>query len=141
MLFAGHETTSNTIGLVLLELARNPHIQTRLRREIHDMQAAIWARGDTELSASDLDAMPLIQAVIKETLRMHPVVPHSFRYPLADDVLPLSKPVVTKSGEVMTELPIVKGTRIILSIAAYQRYVTYLTSFWSWTHLVLVAAV
>lgn len=123
MLFAGHETTSNTVGLVLLEMAKNPSIQTRLRRETYDMEKVFRARGDTEFSATDLEAMPLTQAVIKETLRMHPVVPHGYRWAVKDDVLPLAKPIVTKSGKTLTAVPIAKGTRILMSIAAYNRFV------------------
>lgn len=134
MLFAGHETTSNTVGLILLEMARNPSVQIRLRREIYDMEKVVRARGDTEFSAIDLEAMPLVQAIIKETLRMHPVAPHSFRWSLQDDVLPLAKPIVTKSGKTLTAVPIAKGTRILMSIAAYNRFVLLKTLFLSNTY-------
>ena len=38
-----------------------------------------------------------------------------------DDVLPLSKPVVAKTGEVLSELPVPKGTTVTVSIAVYNR--------------------
>lgn len=38
-----------------------------------------------------------------------------------DDVLPLSKPIITASGQVINNLPVAKGTKIIASIAAYNR--------------------
>ena len=123
ILFAGHDTSSNTIGLVLLEMARKPSIQTRLRREVRDKKKKIQARGDTEVTAADLEAMPFLQAVVKETLRMHPVAPHGFRYASKDDVLPLTNPIVTRSGKILTEVFISKGTRIMASIAAYNRCV------------------
>ncbi|KAJ8584424.1 cytochrome P450 [Rhizopogon salebrosus TDB-379] len=46
ILFAGHETTSNTVTWALLELARHPEIQSRLRMEIRETEATIHARGD-----------------------------------------------------------------------------------------------
>ena len=41
---------------------------------------------------------------------------------MTDDVLPLSKPLVTTSGESLAELLIPKGLRIISSLTAYNRY-------------------
>ncbi|KAG6333136.1 hypothetical protein ID866_5950 [Astraeus odoratus] len=38
-----------------------------------------------------------------------------------DDILPLSQPITTKSGDIMHEVPVPKGTRIIVSVAAYNR--------------------
>lgn len=118
ILFAGHETTSNTICWALLELARHPDVQEKLRQEIHEY---IISHGVTELTASDFDSMPFLQAVLKETLRLHCVLVHTFRQAAQDDVLPLAHPVTTKSGKRLTELPIAKGTRVLLSIAAYNR--------------------
>ena len=38
-----------------------------------------------------------------------------------DDILPLSEPITTESGEVVNEIIVPKGTRIVASIAAYNR--------------------
>jgi cytochrome P450 len=59
---------------------------------------------------------------LQEVLRFYTVVFHSYRYASQDDVLPLSQPITKISGEVINELPVPKGTRIIASIAAYNRY-------------------
>jgi len=50
------------------------------------------------------------------------VVYHVHRCAGQDDVLPLSQPITTRSGKVIYELPIPKGTRILTSIAAYNRH-------------------
>jgi hypothetical protein len=39
-----------------------------------------------------------------------------------DEVLPLSKPIVTKSGKIIMELPIPKNMVLIISNAGYNRY-------------------
>ncbi|KAG1836808.1 cytochrome P450 [Suillus subalutaceus] len=39
IIFAGHETTSNTVSWALLELARHPEIQSRLREEIWETES------------------------------------------------------------------------------------------------------
>ncbi|KAJ8585426.1 cytochrome P450 [Rhizopogon salebrosus TDB-379] len=121
ILFAGHETTSNTITWALLELAKQPEIQSRLRAEIRKTEAAIHARGDADFTIADFDSMPYTTAVMKEVLRFYCVLYHSYRCASQDDVLPLSQPITKRSGEVIYELPVPKGTRIVASIAAYNR--------------------
>lgn len=121
ILFAGHETTSNTISWGLLELARQPEIQSRLRAEIWETEAAVHARGDMDFTIADFDAMPYTTAVMKEILRFCTVIYHANRCASQDDVLPLSQPITTRSGDVIRELPVPKGTRIVASIAAYNR--------------------
>ena len=123
-MLAGQETTSNTLSWAFLELAKQPHIQTRLRREIHEMERTIRARGDTDFTVADFEAMPYLQAVLKEILRYYPAVPHTYRQSLRDDVLPLSRPIVTRSGKTITEIPIRAGLRLNLSVCAYNRWVS-----------------
>ncbi|KAF8557928.1 cytochrome P450 [Imleria badia] len=121
LLIAGHETTATSISFILLELARSPQVQSRLRDEIRKTEAAVYARGDSQLEVQDVDAMSYLNAVIKEGLRLHPAGPHAFRVPLQDEILPLSKPILTESGEMISEVLLPKGTEIVISIAAYNR--------------------
>ncbi|XP_013196085.2 cytochrome P450 CYP12A2 [Amyelois transitella] len=60
MLFAGVDTTANTIMFTLYLLASNPEKQEKLREEI--------------LSTSNEDKRPYLRACIKESLRLMPVV-------------------------------------------------------------------
>lgn len=120
-MLAGQETTSNTLSWALLELARHPEVQTRLRAEIHAMERIIHERGDTGFTVADLEAMPYLQATLREIFRFNPVVYHLFRMSKKDDVIPLSKPITTLSGKTVTEVPIPKGLRIVVSVAAYNR--------------------
>ncbi|KIY53214.1 cytochrome P450 [Fistulina hepatica ATCC 64428] len=57
-----------------------------------------------------------------ESLRFHPTVPIINRSPTTDDVLPLSVPIALTTGEVINELPIPKGQKIVASIASYNRF-------------------
>lgn len=57
----------------------------------------------------------------QEVLRFHPVSFNNFRQSATDDVLPLFRPLTLRSGEVITELPVPKGMKVIISIAAYNR--------------------
>jgi len=64
-MFAGHESTANTIGWSLLELAKHPEVQSRLRTEIREAEAAALARGDPEITITDIDHMTYLHAVTK----------------------------------------------------------------------------
>ncbi|KAG7448645.1 cytochrome P450 [Guyanagaster necrorhizus] len=121
IILAGHETTSNTLCFVLFEMCKQPEMQERLRREIRATERVIHDRGDTQFSPSDFDSMPYLSAVVKETLRFHPIAYNIYRVAAKDDVLPLSMPITTTSGKVLHELPIPKGLHIDASVAAYNR--------------------
>ncbi|KIK60492.1 hypothetical protein GYMLUDRAFT_609833 [Collybiopsis luxurians FD-317 M1] len=139
LLFGGHETSTLTQSWAFYgktdlstaqawesdfsssELARNPQLQARLRAEITATQEAIFDRGDSEFTLRDFEEMPLLNAVAKETLRFYPVAMHLFRTSYEDDVLPLSKPLMGQNGQLITEIPIPKGTQVIGSCHAYHR--------------------
>ncbi|KAK0203697.1 cytochrome P450 [Desarmillaria ectypa] len=115
---AGHETTATTLTWTLYELAKNPDLQTKLRHEVKDMEKAI-SGGDC--SVANFESMPYLQAVMKEALRMHPVSYYGLREAVRDDVIPLSKPVTLRDGNVVKEVPVAKGTTVYISIAGYNR--------------------
>ncbi|KAJ3837966.1 cytochrome P450 [Lentinula raphanica] len=121
LLLAGHETTANTLSWLFYELVRDLDLQNKLREEIRAAEKVAAARGESELTIVDLEKMQLLGATVKELLRYHPVAIHMFRRADEDDVLPLSTPITTTTGEVLTELPVPKGTRTIISITAYNR--------------------
>lgn len=64
-----------TFGLqlifTLLELARQPEIQRRLREEVTEMYEAARARGDEDLTPGDIDNLPFTNAVVKVRLSLH----------------------------------------------------------------------
>ncbi|KAG6808982.1 hypothetical protein H0H92_002100 [Tricholoma furcatifolium] len=123
IILAGHETTANTLSWALLELSRRPDIQTKLRNEIKAVEKAFLARGDDHYTSTDLDSMAYLNAVLKETLRYHPVVISLIREAARDDVIPLSTPIRTVSGELITEIPVSKGQKVSTSIGCYNRQV------------------
>lgn len=64
--------------------------------------------------------------VYQESMRFQPAVYQNYRMAAHDTVLPLSKPITTTTGETISSLPIGKGTKLVLSIAAYNRYFPHL---------------
>ncbi|KAK7045258.1 cytochrome P450 [Favolaschia claudopus] len=115
LLLAGQDTTTNTIGFGLLELAQNTDFQDQLRAEIH---SSLGVGGDTTV----YENMPLLNAFIKEALRMYPSVSLSDRVAVQDHILPLSQPIMTSLGEQITEIPIMKGQVVYLATGQYQRW-------------------
>ncbi|KAJ6573230.1 cytochrome P450 [Mycena sp. CBHHK59/15] len=114
VLIASEDTSGNTAGWVLYKLAQMPDLQTALREEIR--LASVDGRDEL-----DYDAMPVLKAVINETLRFYAPLPLAERVPTEDCVLPLTDPIITSTGERITELPIKKGQNLYVTIASYNR--------------------
>ncbi|KAJ7635210.1 cytochrome P450 [Roridomyces roridus] len=108
---AGQETTAKTLAFALLELARNPELQDSLQKEVHA------SRGDQVA----YNNMPLLNAFIKEVLRLYPIVPLEERIVIEDTVLPVSDKVTSSTGAPLGQIPIRKGQIVSLAIASYQR--------------------
>ncbi|KAI0089029.1 PAH-inducible cytochrome P450 monooxygenase PC-PAH 1 [Irpex rosettiformis] len=120
---AGHETTANTLSWLLWELAKHPHLQERLRGEIKQKRQEVIDRvGErVDFSLEDLESMTFLQALLKEILRFHPIIYQIVREAGKDDILPLSSPITTTTGEAINEVPIAKGQVIVISICTYNR--------------------
>lgn len=69
LLFGGHDTTSALLGFLTYELSKRPDIQKGLRDELATLPA-----GPID-SLEPLESLPLLNAVIKETLRKYPSAP------------------------------------------------------------------
>lgn len=54
-------------------------------------------------------------------MRLHPIAHQLTRTAARDDVIPLESPIETKSGQVITEIPISRGQNIVVSICGYNR--------------------
>jgi alkylphenol/PAH-inducible cytochrome P450 monooxygenase len=47
---------------------------------------------------------------------------HLIRYAAKDDILPLSEPIITTTGEAINEIPVGKGQGFLIDICLYNRY-------------------
>ncbi|XP_045729039.1 25-hydroxyvitamin D-1 alpha hydroxylase, mitochondrial isoform X2 [Mirounga angustirostris] len=81
LLLAGVDTVSNTLSWALYELSRHPEVQKALHSEI---TAALGPGSNAHPSAAALSQLPLLKAVVKEVLRLYPVVPGNSRVPDKD---------------------------------------------------------
>jgi len=82
---AGRDTTACLLSWMFYELSTKPDIQARLIAEI---EAKLPAGGEPTLSALGEGAMPFLNGVIYETLRLHPPVPIDLKMTASDDVFP-----------------------------------------------------
>ena len=77
---AGHETTANLTSWTLFVLSEQPELQERVAAEA---TAALQAGADADLP----QRLPLLRAVVDETLRLYPPVPRFDREAVGDDRL------------------------------------------------------
>ncbi|CAG2167944.1 unnamed protein product [Oppiella nova] len=64
---AGYETTATTLSFCSYQLALNPHIQDRLYEEVEGV-----VDSDGEIKYDELVKLPLLDAILSETLRLYP---------------------------------------------------------------------
>ena len=83
--------TSVTMTWALYALSQNKDAQTRLREEIYNISTE-------NPTMDDLNGMPFMDAVVRETLRLYPAVAGVVREARKDDCIPLSKPFTDKRG-------------------------------------------
>ncbi|XVF49797.1 hypothetical protein PTKIN_Ptkin04bG0044500 [Pterospermum kingtungense] len=70
MFSAGTEATSTTIEWVMAELLKNPNVMKKVQEEVRNVVGK-----KPNVDVNDINQMEYLKCVIKETLRLHPVVP------------------------------------------------------------------
>ena len=78
MLVAGHETTATSLSWVVYRLLQNPEVLAKARAEL----AAVVGNGSGSdgLTAEQIAELRYLDAVIKETARLNPIIPTVARY-------------------------------------------------------------
>ncbi|KIY65773.1 cytochrome P450, partial [Cylindrobasidium torrendii FP15055 ss-10] len=104
-------------------LATHPADQQRLRAEVQAMYASKPA--NEPLSPADYDKLPFLDAVIKETFRLHAPIHTITRHVGVDEVVPLASPVTLQDGSQTTTFPVQKGDRLLLSLQTYNRRASF----------------
>jgi cytochrome P450 len=81
IMLAGHETTANALTWAFVLLSKAPHVEERLRSELHDV---LQGRDPT---AQDASRLTYTSAVLHESLRLYPPVWALARAAAEDDVI------------------------------------------------------
>ncbi|EPQ50323.1 cytochrome P450 [Gloeophyllum trabeum ATCC 11539] len=113
-LVAGHETTSTSTTWCLYALALAPAVQARLRAEL------LGVPTDAP-SMDDLMALPYLDAVCRETLRVHAPVPSTVRVATREDVIPTAGRWVDRRGVEREGIRVAKGDVVFVPILALNR--------------------
>ncbi|KAK7270396.1 hypothetical protein RIF29_23496 [Crotalaria pallida] len=78
---AGSDTSGSTTEWAMAELLKNPDVMKKAREELIQVIGT-----NNEVKESDILRLPYIQAIVKETLRLHPPVPLLLPYVASNDV-------------------------------------------------------
>lgn len=100
VLMGGQHTLAATSAWFLLHLGEKPELQEEL---YHEVKHVLDQKGGNlnDLSYEDLQSMPLVNNVIKETLRMHSPLHSIFRKVMRPLVVPGTQYVVPKGHHVL----------------------------------------
>jgi cytochrome P450 len=123
-LIAGHETTANSLAFTLFELARRPDLQNQLRDEARQFALPSGTAGNEPLDSETLDALdqlPLLDAVVRESLRVHSPIETVGRVAVQDTVIPLAQPFVDIHGVTQDSVRINKGDLLTVPILSVNR--------------------
>ncbi|KAF7289283.1 hypothetical protein MIND_01389900 [Mycena indigotica] len=117
---AANDTTPNALSRMYWQLARNPKVQEKLRTEI--------LAADFDLENSDpgqlydqLMALPYLDAVLRETMRLDSPVSMLQRRANVDATIPLWRPIVGVDGSEINTINVSKGTDFILAVCNAHR--------------------
>ncbi|KAJ7778984.1 cytochrome P450 [Mycena metata] len=113
-LVAGHETTSTAVTWALFALTQNIPAQSRLRDELLGVST-------DNPTMDELNALPYLECVVRESLRLYAPVIGTSRVAVRDDVVPLSAPIIDVKGNVHETLRIPKGTIVPIPILTLNR--------------------
>jgi len=97
VLLAGVETTASTLQFLLKLLCAYPEVESRLRAEL----SAHFSAGNGSISIMDINHLPYLDSVVKETLRVYPPAPAVLR--------------TVKEPFKIDNVPVYKGDMIIFS--------------------------
>lgn len=75
-MLAGHETTGTTLGFIAFLLAKHPDVQTKVYQEMikHELDNT-----EKSLSIRNINSLTYFDCVVKETLRLYPILPDTFK--------------------------------------------------------------
>uniref|UniRef100_T1GZH6 Cytochrome P450 n=1 Tax=Megaselia scalaris TaxID=36166 RepID=T1GZH6_MEGSC len=71
-LFAGHDTTSHTLGYFFYNVAKHPEVQEKIFEEVSNVFGGIPE--NNELTTRKINELKYLEAVIKESMRLYATV-------------------------------------------------------------------
>ncbi|GBE88329.1 Lanosterol 14-alpha demethylase [Sparassis crispa] len=115
LLMAGQHTSSSSSAWTLLRLADNPDVAQKLYQEQVDHFSAPDRRL-RDMTYDEMRSLPILDAVIRETLRLHPPIHSIFR--MVRSALPMPPSLAAPSEDSVYVVP--KGDIVLASPAVSQ---------------------
>ncbi|XP_038907013.1 flavonoid 3'-monooxygenase CYP75B137-like [Benincasa hispida] len=103
MVIGGTDTSSNTIEFAMAEIMKNPKVAEKAMEEL-----TVVVGKQSIVEESHIQSLPYLKAVMKETLRLHPI-------------LPLLAPHCPSQTTIISNYTIPKVSRVFVNVWAIQR--------------------
>ncbi|KAI0280140.1 cytochrome P450 [Russula aff. rugulosa BPL654] len=113
-MLAGHETSSTAVSWTLFALACYPTVQTKLRAELR-------ACPTDSPTMEQLNSLPYLEGVVRESLRLYAPVSGTQRIAMHDAEIPLQRPFTDKEGISRGTVRVSKGDLVIIPIRMLNR--------------------
>ncbi|KAK1219048.1 hypothetical protein PQX77_018238 [Marasmius sp. AFHP31] len=108
----------SALGRTIHLLSLHPEVQSKLRQEL---RTAREAQGGEHVPYEVLVALPYLDAVCRETLRLYAPVSRVTRHPTQTAFVPFSTPVRCIDGSLISEITIPANTKVHIDIANANR--------------------
>ncbi|KAJ3862444.1 cytochrome P450 [Lentinula novae-zelandiae] len=118
LIFAAMDTTSSAMARLLHLLSRHPEAQKKLRQELIEAKRG---KDGQDFSYEELTALPYLDAVCRETLRLYTPASAVTRRARQDAIIPLLKPIIGLDGTEIHEVAVPNDTAVIVSLSNSNR--------------------
>ncbi|KAJ3922443.1 cytochrome P450 [Lentinula edodes] len=105
--------SQSALSRLVFLLSKHQDIQEKLRQEVTEARRN---NNGEDLSYHELNSLPYLDAVCRESLRLYAPVTSMSRYTLQDAVVPLSKPIIGIDGTEIREISVPRGTNVVISM-------------------------
>ncbi|GJE91800.1 cytochrome P450 [Phanerochaete sordida] len=117
-LAAGHETSSSALTWTLYALARAPASQHKLRAELQSLALPPEPSSD---ALQRVLALPYLDAVVREALRVHAPVTSTMRVAAADAAVPVAAPFRDARGRPQRHIRLHRGDIVTVPLQAVNK--------------------
>ncbi|KAJ6631437.1 cytochrome P450 [Mycena sp. CBHHK59/15] len=117
---AANDTTPNALSRIFWHLCKSQEVQDKLREEFLNCGIDLENPDSVQLY-EDLMALPYLDSVLRETMRLDSPVSMLQRRANVDTTIPLWRPITGADGSEVHTLNVAKGTDFILVVAPAHR--------------------